>query len=179
MLEMCTSALCCHYVMCDISWRSHLAEITLHLFTISYCPTALSRFASPSPLLRTAVLVYGDGEDVEMFLTRWRCKLLQICRHLVSRHGIASLASWIFLLPGQSPLMVFCVDFYNTIWSYSQWDPVLPCPRMAQCSQCTLYSLWELGAKYLMDTKEVVLFSLLKVDRNPAKNFINTWTKQY
>ena len=28
----------------------------------------------------------------------------------------------------------------NTIWSYSQWDPVLPCPRMAQCSQCTLYS---------------------------------------
>ena len=25
----------------------------------------------------------------------------------------------------------------NTIWSYSQWDPGLPCPRMAQC---TLYS---------------------------------------
>ena len=70
-----------------------------------------SRFGSPSPLLRTAGLVYSEGEDVEMFLTRWRCKLLQICRHLVSRHGIASLASWIFLLPGQSPLMVFCVDF--------------------------------------------------------------------
>ena len=44
----------------------------------------------------------------------------------------------------------------------------------------SVYSLLsELGAKYLMDTKEVVLFSLLKVDRNPAKNFINTWTKQY
>ena len=44
----------------------------------------------------------------------------------------------------------------------------------------SVYSLLsELGAKYLMDTEEVVLFSLLKVDRNPAKNFINTWTKQY
>ena len=98
-------------IMLCVTSLEVLSEITLHLFTISYCSTALSRFASPSALLRTAGLVLVYGEDVEMFLTRWRCKLLQICRHLVSRHGIASLASWIFLLPGQSPLMVFCVDF--------------------------------------------------------------------
>ena len=54
-----------------------------------------------------------------------------------------------------------------------------PCPTIYRVCRSAVSVLSELGAKYLMDTEELVLFSLLKVDRNPAKNFINTWTKQY
>ena len=137
MLEMCTSALCCHYVMCDISWRSHLTEITLHLFTISYCPTALSRFASPSALLRTAGLVM-----VRMWRCFWQDGAVNCFRFADTL--LADTASHHWLLGSfycqDRVLWWYFVWISNTIWSYSQWDPVLPCPRMAQCSQCTLYS---------------------------------------
>ena len=178
MLEMCSS------IMLPLCYVWHILTFTSDW---NYLTFIYNFITSPAVDLPHPLLCWGLQDWCIVMVRMWRCFWQDgaVNCFRFADTLLADTASHHWLLGSfycqDRVLWWYFVWISNTIWSGATTRSYGPCTTMSPYGAVqSVYSLlWELGAKYLMDTKEVVLFSLLKVDRNPAKNFINTWTKQY